>query len=329
MEELDNIKMWGIHTLVQEEYLFLNESTLAVDWTAMGDLNELEKTKDAFTAKYLEVFPDAKKKSASMNASTLYRFMYEMKIGDYVVFPAKSDRTINIGVVEGDYYFEKDAESFAQRRKVKWLKHLPRTMFSQEALYEVGAFLSVFEVGKNKLEFLRAINKDFTTETTKDEDVTIVGVDETIENTKDFILRELSHELKGYDMELFVANLLEAMGYRTSVSPHGGDGGIDIVAYKDEFPPRILVQVKSTDGDISGATIQSLRGAMREGDYGVFVTLSNYTKKGKEYLENTPIIRGINGGELADLVLKYYDKLDEKYKDLIPLSTVYVPAVKE
>ena len=255
--------------------------------------------------------------------------MYEMKIGDYVVFPAKSDRTINIGVVEGDYYFEKDAESFAQRRKVKWLKHLPRTMFSQEALYEVGAFLSVFEVGKNKLEFLRAINKDFTTETTKDEDVTIVGVDETIENTKDFILRELSHELKGYDMELFVANLLEAMGYRTSVSPHGGDGGIDIVAYKDEFPPRILVQVKSTDGDISGATIQSLRGAMREGDYGVFVTLSNYTKKGKEYLENTPIIRGINGGELADLVLKYYDKLDEKYKDLIPLSTVYVPAVKE
>ena len=29
------------------------------------------------------------------------------------------------------------------------------------------------------------------------------------------------------------------MGYRTTVSAHGGDSGIDIIAYKDELPPRI------------------------------------------------------------------------------------------
>lgn len=52
-------------------------------------------------------------------------------------------------------------------------------------------------------------------------------------------------------------------------------------------------------------TIQSLKGAMREGGYGVFVTLSDYTKNAKRYLSNTPIIRGINGAELAGLVLKY------------------------
>ena len=68
------------------------------------------------------------------------------------------------------------------------------------------------------------------------------------------------------------------MGYRTILSPHGGDSGIDITAYKDELPPRIVVQVKSQDGDIKETTIQSLKGAMREGDYGLFVTLSNYTK---------------------------------------------------
>ena len=37
------------------------------------------------------------------------------------------------------------------------------------------------------------------------------------------------------------------MGYRTTVSAHGGDSGIDIIAYKDELPPRIAVQVKSQD----------------------------------------------------------------------------------
>ena len=64
--------------------------------------------------------------------------------------------------------------------------------------------------------------------------------DEIVETTKDFILKELSKHLKGYDLEEFVADLLRAMGYRTSISNHGGDSGIDITAYKDELPPRIF-----------------------------------------------------------------------------------------
>jgi restriction system protein len=153
--------------------------------------------------------------------------------------------------------------------------------------------------------------------------------DDIIESTKDFILKELSRQLKGYDLEEFVADLLRAMGYRTTVSPHGGDSGIDITAYKDELPPRILVQVKSQDGDIKETTIQSLKGAMREGDYGLFVTLSNYTKNAQKYLDSTPIIRGINGTELVDLILKYYEDLSEKYRKMIPLKMVYIPVPRE
>ena len=119
------------------------------------------------------------------------------------------------------------------------------------------------------------------------------------------------------------------MGYRTTVSPQGGDSGIDITAYKDELPPRILVQVKSQDSDIKETMIQSLKGAMREGDYGLFVTLSNYTKNAQKYLESTPIIRGINGTELVDLILKYYEDLDIKYRKMIPLKMVYIPVSKQ
>ena len=143
------------------------------------------------------------------------------------------------------------------------------------------------------------------------------------------LLKELSRNLKGYALEEFVADLLRAMGYRTLVSPQGGDSGIDITAYKDELPPRILVQVKSQDSDIKETTIQSLKGAMREGDYGLFVTLSNYTKNAQKYLDSTPIIRGINGTELVDLILKYYEDLSEKYRKMIPLKMVYIPVPKE
>lgn len=89
------------------------------------------------------------------------------------------------------------------------------------------------------------------------------------------------------------------------------------------------MQVKSQDGDIREAAIQSLKGAMREGDYGLFVTLSNYTRNSQKYLDSTPIIRGINGNELVDLILKYYPDLSEKYQQMIPLKLVYIPVVKE
>lgn len=105
--------------------------------------------------------------------------------------------------------------------------------------------------------------------------------------------------------------------------------GSDITAYKDELPPRILVQVKSQNIDIKEETMQSLKGAMREGDYVLFVTLSNYTKNVQKYLNSTPIIRGINGTELVELILKYYDNLSEKYTKMIPLKQVYIPVPKE
>lgn len=87
--------------------------------------------------------------------------------------------------------------------------------------------------------------------------------------------------------------------------------------------------MKSGGGDIKESTIQSLKGAMCEGDYGLFVTLSNYTKNARKYLENTPIIRGVSGSELVDLILKYYELLDGKYRRMIPLKKVYIPVPKD
>lgn len=90
-----------------------------------------------------------------------------------------------------------------------------------------------------------------------------------------------------------------------------------------------LSKIGATREDFKETTIQSLKGAMREGDYGLFVSLSNYTKNAQKYLDSTPIIRGINGTELVDLILKYYDYLGEKYKKMIPLKMVYIPVAKE
>ena len=305
MAENEEIRVWGIHT--QDDKLFLQDNKIAIGWHDFGNLSKVEATRDAFKEHYAEVYTDAKKGSIPTSSGMLYRFIHEVQIGDYVVFPSKSDRMINIGVVQGEYTYVESAGEYVQQRDVKWIKHLPRTAFSQGALYEIGSAMSLFAVKKYADEYLAALDKDFkknTIITNEDDDSVAATADDIVESTRDFILKELSKNLKGYDLEGFVADLLRAMGYRTTISAHGGDSGIDITAYKDELPPRILVQVKSQDGDIRETTIQSLKGAMREGDYGLFVTLSNYTKNAQKYLENTPIIRGINGTELVELILK-------------------------
>ena len=323
-------RVWGIHT--QNDTLFLKKGLIAIGWRDFGALTKVVASRDAFKTHYAEVYPTAKKAQIANGAGMLYRFLHEVQIGDYVVFPSKTDRMINIGTIEGHYYFDDTDGEYVQRREVKWRKHLPRLSFSQGALYEVGSAMSFFSVKNYADEFLSVLNKDFkTTISSADgEDESVVATAEGIvESTKDFILKELSRQLKGYDLEAFVADLLRAMGYRTTVSPQGGDSGIDITAYKDDLPPRILVQVKSQDRDIKETTIQSLKGAMREGDYGLFVTLSNYTKNAQKYLNSTPIIRGINGTELVDLILKYYEDLSEKYRKMIPLKMVYIPVPKD
>ena len=319
--------VWGIHTT--QENLFLPNNIIGIGWAEMGDIKCAGDNRDDIKKKYAEIYPDATSGSIATCVGMLYRFVYEVQIGDYVVYPSKADRKINIGVIESDYYNEPAENKYTQRRKVKWLKSFPRTDFSQGALYEVGSALTFFQVKNYADEYLAALEgKKASLDTSIDESIGATA-DEIQEITKDFILKELSKKLKGYDFENFVANLLNAMGYRTKVSKQGGDSGIDIVAYKDEFPPRICVQVKSIDSDIKEATIQSLRGAMSEGDYGVFVTLSDYTPNAKAYLEQHPIIRGLNGSEVVDLVLRYYDDLDDKYQDMIPLKRVYIPVLSD
>ncbi len=332
--ELSEARIWGIHT--RDELLFLKHNIIAIGWSELGDLSKIEPDREAFRIKMSETFPEAKKAAIANMTGQVYRFTHEMQKGDYIVFPSRTDRMINIGIVESDYFYSPKPEDttfdYYNRRKVKWLKHIPRMSFSQGALYEAGAAMSIFMIKNYYDEFREAIDKNFKKidDSSDSDDTTVAATaDEIIENTKDFILKELTRQLKGYDLEEFIADLLCAMGYRTTVSPHGGDSGIDITAYKDELPPRILVQVKSGESDIKETTIQSLKGAMREGDYGLFITLANYTKNAKKYLDSTPIIRGINGTELVELVLKYYDSLSEKYQKMIPLKMVYIPVQKD
>ena len=74
-----------------------------------------------------------------------------------MVYPTKFNRMINIGQIESEYFFDNDESEYPQKRKVRWLKSLPRESFSQGALYEIGSFLTFFQVRHYADEFINAI----------------------------------------------------------------------------------------------------------------------------------------------------------------------------
>lgn len=322
--------IWGIHAgkTGDADSTFLKKNYVAIGWYQMGDLSSLPVDREAFKERVAQTYPDKKPGAIPNIAGQTYRFVHEIREGDLVAYPSKMDRQIHIGRITGSYRYDPNIDrTYPNMRPVEWIRHFPRTRFTQGALYEIGSAMSLFQVKNYADEFIAALKDQSSTVPTDDETVHLVAED--IEQiTHDFILKKVSAELKGHPLEDFIAHLLNVMGYQTRISPAGPDGGIDIIAHRDELgfePPIIKVQVKSTDGSVSDPMVSSLYGKVDQKEYGLLVTLGEFTKQARNFARNKPNLRLIDGEELVTLVLKHYEHFDSRYKGLIPLKRVYIP----
>lgn len=327
----NEVTVWGIHAgkTGDAHNLFLKHNCVALGWARLGDLTKIKADRESLKAQVAQQYPDRKPGSVPGTAGQLFRFSQEMKVGDLIVYPSKYDRQIHIGKIDGPYSYQaKLGDAYPNTRPVSWLKVLPRTHFSQGALYEIGSALSFFQVKTYGEEFRAALEGTASPQPVAT-DETVAHVAEDVEQaTQDFILKRLSQELKGHPLADFIAHLLGTMGYRTRVSPEGSDGGIDIVAHKDELgfePPIIKVQVKSGDGSVGDPEVSALYGKVSSGEYGLFVTLSEFTQKAKAFAKSKSNLRLIDAEELVRLILEHYDQFDSRYKGLLPLKRVFIP----
>lgn len=307
----------------------MNKNQVALGWEAMGDLSLLPPNRDAFKEGLQKAFPGRKPGYYPMATGQLFRFVHEMKEGDLIIYPSKRDKHVHIGEIVGSYQHAKRAtESYPHRRAVKWLKKMPRTRFSQGALYEIGSAMSFFQVKNYADEFLAALAGHEVAPPPGDDETVSYVAEDIEQNTRDFILKTLSRDLKGHGLSEFVAHLLGTMGYRTRVAPPGPDGGVDIVAHQDELgfvPPIIKVQVKSTEGSVGDPIVSQLIGKLDPSEFGMVVTLGTFTSQAVNTARNKSNLRLIDGDELVSLVLSHYDQFDSKYKGMLPLKRVYVP----
>jgi restriction system protein len=319
--------IWGMHAGKKGEAdpIFLKKNAVALGWVEIGDLSKITPNKESFKEAVSKAYPNKKSMSIAIDAGQLFRFAYEIKPGDLVIYPSKRDREVHFGRIEGDYFFY-PGEEYIHRRPVKWLKSFPRTRFSQAALYEIGSAISLFQVKNNAEEFRAALDSKISEP--QEDGTQGPDADDIEQMTRDFVLKTLSRDLKGHPLADFVAHILNIIGYHTRISPEGPDGGIDIIAHKDELgfePPIVKVQVKSIDGNIGDPMVSSLYGKVGSEEHGLLVALGSYTQQAKNFAKSKTNLRLIDGQELVDLILSHYDDLDSRYKGLLPLKRVYIP----
>jgi len=240
-----------------------------------------------------------------------------------MIYPSKFDRMVNIGIVDGEYeYRATQPADCAHFRAVKWVRHIPRASFSQPALNEIGSALTLFRVNSNAEEFLAAMDgQAFETEAIDEASAEAVSA-QVEESTEDFIIKRLKTSQTPYQFEYFVAHLLKCMGYFARVTQASGDGGVDVIAHRDELgfePPIIKVQCKQILSTIGRPDVQKLFGAIEREEKGLFITLGNFTADARTFEQTKPNLRLIDGTSLIELIYEHYHKFEPRYQMLLPL----------
>lgn len=332
--------VWGIHMPAEVGNSPIEEGAVSIGWPAMGDIFALPKSRDAFKELLAKAYPSTKAGAIPVDAGTLYKFANEIEAGDFIIYPSKHDRLVNIGKATGKKWHSQSGPSWKEdlphHVAVQWLGHFPRSDFPQSALNEIGSFVTLFRVRQHAGEFLAKIGSAPSPVTTAIEEELAIPDDVASqtasqlaeENTEDFIIRRIHAGLSGYEFEHFTAHLMECLGYTARVSEKSGDGGVDVIAHTDQLgfqPPIIKIQCKRQTSQIGEPEVSQLLGTLGEGEYALFVTLGSYTRQAKARERNTPRLRLLDGEELVQLILQHYPKMSPRYRSMLPLKQIYVP----
>lgn len=343
------MNFWGVHndTLTTE---LVDDGFISIGWDELRDLTTIPGGREGLKERLTQEFPDKKPQAIASWAGTLIRFRDEMQTGDVVVAPYRRDSTVNIGVITSDYYYEAGAETQPHRRRVEWKRlGLSRTVFSQSALYELGSLLTVFRVRKHVSEFRAALEATHLTNAPIDNEQIAVSdaVDRVIEqdleddspdeprasrierHTRDYVLNAIHRSITHAQFEEFTADLLRTLGYQARVTAYSQDGGVDVIAHKDPLgvePPLIKVQCKHITSSVSAPEVQQLAGTLGQNDLGLFVTLGGYTRDAMNIERQRSGLRLLTGEDIVTMTLENYDRLPQRWRSVIPLTTLLVVA---
>ena len=159
-EDILKHNLYGIH--IKEENDALSESNphVCIGWSSLGDLSEI-KNKDDLANIYDEHF-QKNKRGRGQDIGQVWRFIHDIKIGDYIIFAESS--VFHIGKIKSDYYFDNaeypnQSSDYTNIRKVVWLKkNISRKILSENMHNSLKTAMSVFGINDYRASVVDLLN---------------------------------------------------------------------------------------------------------------------------------------------------------------------------
>jgi restriction system protein len=295
---------------------------IAIGWNDLGELDYLTQ-KDAdpqSIEKRLEkdlrrTYQQDSPISIGITKGMIWNFVREMKEEDIVLVPAPN-RKVLVGKVAGPYVYKENWGGechYRRRRAIEWIKEFDRDDLPEEVKSSLNAWLTIFNVDKHRgeIEGLLGRRPPF----------------KEVEVRGDRLVKEVINKIRTLsprEFEEFVSHLLSMIGFETATTEYVGDRGVDVIGVLSAEGLTNLslkIQVRRVKGNIGIYEVQRLRGTLGVDEHGAIVTTSGFTNQAQVEAQaagRKPIAL-VDGEMLVDLILKYYDKLDEKYKRILSL----------
>ncbi len=308
---------------------FIEGNFVSIGFPAAGEVTS-PVDKKALVARMLAKHPNQK---WMMAASQLKRFFDEFSVGDSVLTYDPGQRLYYFGEITSDV--KTIDHQLSRCREVEWIGQVNRDSLKQATRNSLGAISTLFAIRGDAAADVRAnmvelgSNAEPTIEPDNDEsDSEEIVVN--IESQSHELLEDRIASLDWEQMQELVAEILEAMGFKSDVSPRGSDRGIDVFASPDGLglkEPRIFVEVKHRLGSRMGAdAIRTFLGGRQPGDRCLYVSTGGFSKEARYEADRANVpIKLIDLPKLRELVVEHYESFSPTGIALLPLKKVFWP----
>jgi restriction system protein len=310
---------------------FYKNNIIAIGWSQIGDLTEID-SREAIKNRYLANYPGEKQGRVNNSVAMIYKFRAILKPDDKVITYNPETREYLIGKITGDYKYVINLD-YHQVRSVEWMGLVDRDSLKLASKNSLGGWLALFQLNEDVVNDVLNVLQGI-----KPEDSDLVEDKEDLEQLKEDtisraheLIKDRILKLDDEELELLVASILRAMGYKARLTPKGPDRGVDVIASPDGLgleEPRIKAEVKHRPKSQMGSQeVRSFLGGMRQGDRALYVSTGGFSKDAGYEADRSNIpITLLNLDDLASLVVTHYENFDMEGKVLIPLTRLYWPA---
>ena len=169
-EDIFNHELFGMHIKEKNDALSEDNPHVCIGWSNLGDLSDIdskEQLSELYEANY-----DKNNRGRGQDVGQIWRFIHDMKVGDYVIFAENS--VFHIGRIESDYCYdtterESQDSDYKSNRKVKWLKkNISRSVLSTNLHNSLKTAMSIWTLNDYKSAVLDLLRGTYAKDGDKD-----------------------------------------------------------------------------------------------------------------------------------------------------------------